>query len=94
MTLRLEHPGTCPFVPSWIAVRACHCIRPDEPAGHGHFFLGAVDLTYKWAAPARDRGQVLLLVGPVGPHTSLDGLDLEDDETVLALLEDGLARGS
>ncbi|WP_282792925.1 hypothetical protein [Streptomyces sp. CC224B] len=87
-TLRLEHnTGTVP--PSWIAVRAATA-APKE--GHGHFFLAALDLTDDWVTTARQRGQVLLLVGPVGPHTRIP-LNEEDQDDVLDLLEDGLVRG-
>ncbi|MFE4829938.1 hypothetical protein [Streptomyces sp. NPDC056672] len=93
-SLRLEHPGTGPLTPSWIAVRAATA-PPEKDTGHGHFFLGDVDLTDAWASAARERGQVLLLVGPLGPHTSLPDFvylvtELED---VLGLVDDGLVRG-
>ncbi|MCF1592401.1 hypothetical protein [Streptomyces muensis] len=89
-SLRVEHnTGTVP--PSWIAVRAATS-APDEETGHGHFFLAAVDLTDEWVTTARQRGKVLILAGPVGPHTQLR-LDDEDQDDVLELLEDGLVRG-
>ncbi|MFJ9378958.1 hypothetical protein [Streptomyces sp. NPDC101455] len=90
-SLRLEH-NTGSFPPSWIAVRAATAAPDDDDKGHGHFFLAAVDLDDEWVAIARHRGQVLILVGPVGPHTQLR-LDDEDQDDVLELLENGLVRG-
>ncbi len=90
-SLRLEHDASASSS-SWIAVRA-HTAGTDEEMGHGHFFLAAVDLTGEWVTAARDRARVLLLVGPVGPHTSLPDLDDEGPDDVLELLENGLVRG-
>ncbi|MYT26226.1 hypothetical protein GTW69_39195, partial [Streptomyces sp. SID7760] len=50
------------------------------------------DLTDAFASAARERGQMLLLAGPVGPHTVLPDLDGEDAD-VLNLLNDRLVRG-
>ncbi|MEV8335645.1 hypothetical protein [Streptomyces niveus] len=93
-SLRLEHLGTGPLMPSWVAVRAATA-PADADAGHGHFFLGDVELTDAWASAARDRGQVLLLVGPVGPHTELpDHVHLFNEaEDFLGLVDGGLVRG-
>ncbi|MFS0691753.1 hypothetical protein [Streptomyces nitrosporeus] len=90
-SVRLDHPGTGPLTPSWVAVRAATA-PADADAGHGHFFLGAVDLTDAFASAACERGQVLLLAGPVGPRTVLPDLNGEDAD-VLDLLNDRLVRG-
>ncbi|MET7912035.1 hypothetical protein ABZS98_27970 [Streptomyces avermitilis] len=91
-SLRLEHVDTRTGASSWIAVRA-FTADPAEETGHGHFFLAAVDLTEEWVTVVREPARVLLLVGPVGPHTSLPDLDDEGCDDVLDLLENGLVRG-
>ncbi|MFI5752919.1 hypothetical protein ACIBBE_45555 [Streptomyces sp. NPDC051644] len=87
-SLRLER-GTGGASQNWIAIRS---ETADENEGHGHFFLAGVDVTDEWVTIAHDRGEVLLLVGPVGPHTGFPDLDDEDPDSVLELLEDDFVR--
>ncbi|GGP78485.1 hypothetical protein [Streptomyces melanogenes] len=90
-SLRLEHGADTSE--SWIAVRTV-TQEPDSDQGHGHFFLGAIDLTDAWAALARERGEVLLLAGPIGPHPHTGDLTLPaPDGNVLELLDDDVVRG-